>query len=261
MRIVSTGANVDGASIRNRKCFLCVENLPAEQKGVLYGDEFIVLCNPAPIFPHHFTISNVQHVPQEIGIFVGTFLSLAKDFSPDLTVLYNGPECGASAPDHMHFQAGPSGLIPVERDAEDKQRRILQKKDGVVSFLTLRSYGRGVILLESEDERELESCIQKLLGRMKRIVHAKNEPMLNMLCSFRRNTWRVIIFPRRKHRPNVYFQDGEARMVISPAAVDIGGLIIAPIEKDFLKIDAKLIEDIYKEVSVDEDALGKIIEG
>jgi len=85
--------------------------------------------------------------------------------------------------------------------------------------------------------------------------------MLNMLCSFRRNTWRVIIFPRRKHRPNVYFQDGEARMVISPAAVDIGGLIIAPIEKDFLKIDAKLIEDIYKEVSVDEDALGKIIEG
>ena len=148
-RIVSTSANVDDKSVRERKCFLCLENLPEEQKGVLYRDEFLILCNPAPIFPRHFTISTVRHTPQEIGKFIGTLLSLAKELSPEFTVFYNGPRCGASAPDHMHFQASPSWSIPVERDAEDVQRRVLRKKEGAVSFLTLRKYGRQVLLLES----------------------------------------------------------------------------------------------------------------
>ena len=98
-RIVSTSANVDEKSVHERKCFLCPQNLPDEQKGVLYREGFLVLCNPAPIFPYHFTISTVQHTPQEIGKFVGTFLSLAKELSPEFTVFYNGPRCGASAPD------------------------------------------------------------------------------------------------------------------------------------------------------------------
>ncbi|MGA7161859.1 MAG: DUF4922 domain-containing protein [Bacteroidota bacterium] len=258
-RIVSASAKVDETSVRERKCFLCFENLPREQKGVLYRHDFVILCNPAPIFLRHYTIAHLQHIPQKIKEFIGTLFTLAKDLSPQLTVFYNGPQCGASVPDHMHFQASPSGSIPVERDAEDAQRRLLKKKVGSVSFLTLRAYGRRVLLLESEDENELESCIVTLLVAMKNVASATEEPMVNILCSFQNKSWRVIIYPRRKHRPAEYFQKGESRVMISPAAVDLGGLIITPIEKDFHSVDAKLIEKIFEEVCVNEDTLERII--
>ena len=258
-RIISASAKVDEASVHARQCFLCLKNLPREQKGVLYRDDFLVLCNPAPIFSRHYTLSNLQHIPQNIDRFIGTFLSIAKDFSPHFTVFYNGPKCGASAPDHMHFQAGPSGSIPVERDVEDVQRRNLKKKTGAVSFLTLRSYGRQVLVLESEDKEKLESCTLSLLDTMKNVVCTTEEPMVNILCSFLKKIWRVIIFPRRMHRPSVYFQKGEAQVLISPAAIDLGGLIITPIEKDFHRVDAKLIETIFEEVCVSEELLEKIV--
>jgi ATP adenylyltransferase/5',5'''-P-1,P-4-tetraphosphate phosphorylase II len=258
-RIISTSANVDDKSIRERKCFLCLENLPDEQKGVLYRDEFLILCNPAPIFSRHFTISTVRHTRQEIGKFIGTLLSLSKELSPEFIVFYNGPRCGASAPDHMHFQASPSWSIPVERDAGDVQRRVLRKKEGAVSFLTLRRYGRQVLLLESEVESELESSFLNLISVMQRVAQATEEPMLNLLCSYQKNAWRVIIFPRRKHRPDVYFREGEARVLISPAAVDIGGLVVTPVERDYERVDAKMIENIFEEVSVDQDVLEKIV--
>ena len=258
-RIVSTSANVDDKSIRERECFLCLENLPKEQGCVLYGDEFLVLCNPAPIFPFHFTIATVQHSPQGIGKFIGTLFSLARELSPEFTLFYNGPQCGASAPDHMHFQAGPSRLIPVEGDAEDVQRRILRKKEGGVSFFTLRRYGRQVLLMESQDVKKLESSFLNLMNVMQRVMHTKEEPMLNLLCSFRKNAWRVIIFPRRKHRPDVYFHKGQERVLISPAAVDIGGLVVIPIERDYERVDAAMIENIFEEVSVAPDVLEKIV--
>ena len=258
-RIISTSANVDDKSVRERKCFLCFKNLPEEQKGVLYRDEFIILCNPAPIFPRHFTISTVRHERQEIGKFIGTLLSLARELSPEFTVFYNGPRCGASAPDHMHFQASPYGLIPVERDAEDVQRRNLRKRESSVSFLTLRKFGRHVVLLESENQRNLEASLIRLLGTMQRIARTTEEPMLNLLCSFQKNAWRVIIFPRHKHRPDVYFREGEARVLISPAAVDIGGLVVTPVERDYERVDAKMIENIFAEVSVAQDVFEEIV--
>ena len=258
-RIISTSANVDDKSVRERKCFLCFENLPEEQQGLLYRDEFLILCNPAPIFPSHFTISTVQHTRQEIKKFIATLLSLAKELSPEFTVFYNGPRCGASAPDHMHFQASPYGLIPVERDADDVQRRILRKKESAVSFLTLRKYGRHVLLLESENQTNLEASLIKLLGIMQKIAGTTEEPMFNLLCSFQKNAWRVIIFPRHKHRPDVYFREGEARVLISPAAVDIGGLIITPVKRDYEIVDAKMIENVFAEVSVTQDVFEEII--
>ncbi|HTP12387.1 MAG TPA: DUF4922 domain-containing protein, partial [Bacteroidota bacterium] len=113
-RIKSTGAVLDEASLRARKCFLCVENLPVPQRGVLYSDEFLILCNPAPIFKGHFTVSHVDHREQSIEAFPGVFLDLARDLSPQFTVFYNGPKCGASAPDHLHYQVCPSNVIPIE---------------------------------------------------------------------------------------------------------------------------------------------------
>ncbi len=260
-RMVSTAAKVDAASIGARKCFLCLENLPQEQQGVLYGNDFIVLCNPAPIFSRHYTISHVRHVPQAIEGFIGTFLMLARDLGGRFTVFYNGPKCGASAPDHFHFQASPSGAIPVESESNEAGRRMLMRKFEKVSGFMLLNYGRGVLLFESSDADELEKCMTELFRSMRKIFSTTEEPMVNILCSFQDNAWRVIVFPRSKHRPAAYFREGDAKVLISPASVDIGGLIITPVEKDFQKVDATTIEDIFREVSVDTHILKKIIDG
>jgi ribosomal protein S18 acetylase RimI-like enzyme len=248
-RIASTTANTDPRAIGERKCFLCVDNLPEPQKGILYRDEYLILCNPVPIFPHHFTFVHVRHIPQELKKSFEIFLDLAKDLSCDFTVFYNGPRCGASAPDHMHFQVIPRRVIPAEIDAVDMHRRKkFYYKDHVAGF-ELVNYGRSALIIESTDRRMLINFMKKMCTEWKNILKSSDEPKMNLLCSYQQDLWRVIIFPRSKHRPDVYFKEGEGRVLVSPAAVDIGGFIITPLEKDFLRIDAKLIENIFAEVT------------
>jgi hypothetical protein len=249
-RIVSTGAKVDARSIRERQCFLCVENLPELQKGIVYKDEFLILCNPAPIFAEHFTISHIHHVPQILEPYVLTMLDLARDLSPRLTVFYNGPKCGASAPDHMHFQANPAGLIPVETAAQEESRRVFRHSIDSVDILTLRDFGRQVIVLESRNRENLADVLNKVSESLRQTAATSEEPMINVLCSFADGAWRVIVFPRSKHRPDVYFMEDAERVLISPAAVDIGGLVVTPLEKDFRSVNATLVESIFQEVSL-----------
>lgn len=259
-RVVSTGARVDEKSIRERPCFLCVENLPPPQKGILYKGKFLVLCNPAPIFREHFTISSLAHVPQVLEPSLNAFLDLARELSPKFTVFYNGPRCGASAPDHMHFQASPTGAIPVERDVLEKGRRVLRKKPDGVSVTTLKEYGRTVLILESGDKERLAGLIRLLLAGLRGMTGDADEPMLNVLCSFVDSNWRAICFPRTKHRPEAYFRDGQEKVLISPAAVDMGGLVITPMKRDFERVDRKVIEGIFSEVSVHEEQLERVID-
>ena len=260
-RLASTGAKVDDKSVRERKCFLCTDNLPKEQEGILYKDSFLILCNPAPIVRQHFTVSHMDHAPQVIERSFGTFLALAEDIAPEFTVLYNGARCGASAPDHMHFQAIPQGRLPAEQNADDKRRTVPKKKIGNVSFLVLPNYGRRVLIMESDDKEELGTLFARFLGSMKRETRSELEPMINPLCSYAKGTWRVIVFPRGKHRPDVYYKEGDERILVSPAAVDMGGLVITPVEKDFERTDERLIESIFEEVSMGHDVLERIIAG
>lgn len=254
-RIVSTGANVDASSIRARRCFLCQEHLPPEQKGILYDDDFLVLCNPAPIFQDHFTISHVRHVPQSIEPFVPVMLRLADDLSPRATVFYNGPRCGASAPDHMHFQASPRGKIPVEQSAVREDRREQVRSIRGVEIMRLRNLGREVLVMESAHAGALERVLVDVIRGLRNVLGGEEEPMVNILCSRSEVDWRVILFPRSKHRPDVYFKEGDGKILISPAAVDIGGLIVTPLEKDFLTVDAATIESIFAEVSLPESVV------
>jgi hypothetical protein len=259
-RIVSTGADVDPAVIDKRKCFLCLENLPGEQQGVLYRDDYLILCNPIPIFPKHFTISSMHHIPQDFESSVDAMLDIARDFNPDYSVFYNGPECGASAPDHLHFQASPRRAIPVEWDAVDVRRRKRFYYKNHVAGFALMNYGRTVMIIESSDKNQLLAFIQTMFVEWKNILRLTGEPMTNILCSYQENIWRLIIFPRYKHRPDIFFHKGDDRVLISPAAVDMGGLIVTPMEKDFLHIDAKLIEDIFAEVSEKQEMVDNILE-
>ncbi|MFA5831974.1 MAG: DUF4922 domain-containing protein [Bacteroidota bacterium] len=257
-RIVSTGAKVDAVSIKERKCFLCLENLPPEQQGVLYKEKFLVLCNPMPIFREHFTISHIEHIPQSIEEQILSFLSLAKDLSPGYTVFYNGPKCGASAPDHMHFQASPAGLIPVEREMVEHKK--IKKNINGITVSTLERYGRSVITLEGKSEQEMELSFLRLTSSLRKVMNTNEEPMMNVIGSYDDGVWRLIIFVRSKHRPASFFFEREAKVLISPAAVDIGGLVVTPMEKDFLTVDAPHLSGIYHEVSIPEETLNIILE-
>jgi ribosomal protein S18 acetylase RimI-like enzyme len=260
-RIASTSAAVDPDSLRSRTCFLCLEHLPGQQKGILYRNKFIVLCNPAPIFDPHFTVSHVSHIPQDFTSAAGILLDLARDMSPDFTVFYNGPKCGASAPDHLHFQAAPRGRIPVEVDAVDVVRRRKLYYESHVAASLLMNCGRSALIIESTDKRRLAGFLNTLIDAGKSKFGVSEEPMMNVLCSYQQELWRLIIFFRRKHRPDVYFKTGTERVLVSPAAVDLGGLIITPLENDFLRIDANCVKSIFSEVCVEESAVEDLVKG
>ena len=223
-RITSSAAKVDPQSIQERKCFLCSANLPGVQRGIPFKEKYTILINPFPIFPRHLTIPALEHTPQLIASRLGDMLDLAQQLD-NYIVFYNGPKCGASAPDHFHFQAGNKGFLPIENNIN----------------------WHNTIRIESGNK-------QKILQRFQQIYDSLPlrpddfEPMMNILTWYETTKWLVYIFPRKKHRPSCYSAEGDANLLISPASVDLGGVFITPLEKDFEKITAKDIAQILDEV-------------
>lgn len=246
-RIVSSSAKLDRASIENRRCFLCMENRVEEQNQVLFGKDYEVLCNPFPIFNKHFTLARTCHTPQVIEPEFQAFLEISREL-PDLVVFYNAPACGASAPDHMHFQAGNLGLMPLDDELTSLKRRY-GKILSVGSDLKVTSVEDGLrrfIVFESATEAPLRKLFSSLFGFLKDFQG--QEPMINML-SYYRDQWQIVLFPRDRHRPWQYFEEGENNILLSPASVDMGGTLITPLEKDFEKITREDIRDIFSQVS------------
>jgi len=256
-RSVSSGAAVDPRSIQSRPCFLCTRNLPSEQKGILYHQEYLILCNPAPIFEKHFTVVHRQHQPQAIAASIGSLLDLAADMSPDFVVFYNGPACGASAPDHLHFQAIPAGLLPLP-EAFPEGFTIIRDSD--VQVYRAEKSDRAVLMLDGNDKELLLQQFDRLLRAAQNIVAGSTEPMINLLCSCANGRWRIMIFFRAKHRPDAFYQEGEQRIFVSPGTIDMAGVIITPREIDFNRLDGQSIRNIYTEVSLSEQMMSKIIE-
>ncbi len=244
-RIVSSGAKVDAKTISERKCFLCSANLPPQQKGITFGGHYTILVNPFPIFPRHLTIPDVEHTPQRIARRFGDMLDLAQALT-DYTIFYNGPRCGASAPDHAHFQAGNRGFMPIEKEW---RRQIAGKiaDYGETSLWYLNDAPRSTFVIESSSKEETEALFH-LICHTLFVPDGEEEPMLNLLALYDAPRWTIFIFPRAKHRPACYTAEGEARLLSSPASVDLGGAFITPVEKDFLKITADDIAQILSEV-------------
>jgi hypothetical protein len=256
-RSVSSGAAVDPRSIKSRPCFLCTRNLPSEQKGILYHEEYLILCNPAPIFEKHFTVVHRQHQLQAIAASIGSLLGLAAGMSPDFVVFYNGPACGASAPDHLHFQAIPAGLLPLP-EAFPEGFTIIRDSD--VQVYRAEKSDRAVLMLDGNDKELLLQQFDRLLRAAQNIVAGSTEPMINLLCSCANGRWRIMIFFRAKHRPDAFYQEGEQRIFVSPGTIDMAGVIITPREIDFNRLDGQSIRNIYTEVSLSEQMMSKIIE-
>ncbi len=263
-RIISSSAKVDEKSIKERKCFLCYENLPPEQKGILYGNEYLILVNPFPIFPEHFTLPNINHFPQRIHDVFFQLLSFSKSMEKHYTVFYNGPNCGASAPDHLHFQAGNKLFMPIDDEFESLKKKygqVLSEYNGFSSN-AVDDGMRRFITLEGDDEEILIHSFNCFYEVYKILKKEENEPMMNILSSYRAESgWRVIIFLRNKHRSSHYFAKDEKNILISPAAVDIGGVCITPLEKDFLKITKDNLIEIFREITIGKEYFDQIKAG
>jgi hypothetical protein len=263
-RIVSSTARVDPESIRKRKCFLCPGNLPPPQKGILYRREYLILCNPAPIFPRHYTISFLHHIPQSLEEYLDVLLLLAEDFSGNATVLYNGPRSGASAPDHFHFQAAPSGAIPIEGVLDEKGRKKQVRHTDDASLSRGTNLGRTALIVEGSNARRVADMTLAVIGEMRKVLQESGEPMMNVLCSHGKSGWRVTLFPRGRHRPDMYYRGGDEQILISPGAVDMGGLIITSRERDFIVLDSDMVQAVFRDVSLDEAktaALARALQG
>ncbi len=254
-RIVSSSAKVDAKSITERKCFLCSENRPAVQKGLDYvykGDfqnPYTVLVNPFPIFPRHLTIPMLAHTDQLIGGRMGAMLSLAKQLD-GYTLFYNGPKCGASAPDHFHFQAGNKGFLTIEEHLHKMEKEVLFTNE-IATVSSVKGVFRGLVAIESSEAEEAERLFGLLFSRLP-VKEGEKEPMVNILCWYENGVYVILLYVRDKHRPSHYFAEGDANILLSPASVDLGGVLITPLEKDFHKMDETLIAEILDEICVSE---------
>ena len=249
-RIFSTSAKVDADSIKNRSCFLCGKNLPEEQKGIKLLENYILLCNPYPVFPEHFTIVTENHKPQEISSSFSDFILLTKLLSDNYTLIYNGPQCGASAPDHLHYQAGTKYFMPIENDFHSIKKQfgdtIFNRED--LTITALDDGLRRFISLESMENKILIKAFNNIYNELE---NKNGEPMINLICNYNvKYGWRLIIFLRSKHRPSHFYLEGENRIIFSPAAIDLGGVSILPVESDFYRIDKKLLLNIFNEVTI-----------
>lgn len=253
-RIVSSGAKVDAKSIQERKCFLCPANLPAQQKGIPFGGHYQILVNPFPIFPRHLTIPDLNHTPQRIEGRLEDMMELARQLT-DFTIFYNGSRCGASAPDHAHFQAGNRGFMPIEADWKNQiAGRIADY--GKATLYYLNDQPRTTLVIQSSDmasANHLFSLICRLLPEQ-----PEGEPMLNLLAMCDEGVWTLFVFPRAKHRPACYTAEGDARLLSSPASVDLGGVFITPVEADFHKISPAIMEQILSEVCLSASDFAKL---
>jgi len=257
-RIRSSSAKVDAKSIGDRPCFLCAKNRPPEQRGIDLDNNLTILVNPFPIFKRHLTIPSELHTDQRIGNNFDTMLSLAEAM-PLFTVFYNGPQCGASAPDHLHFQAGNIGFMPVENDFLSGRHPKLLSSDQGMEIWKWESYLRGIITLKGNDRKKLVRVFDRLFDRLSETQPGRPEPMLNILTGYSRDEWTIHIIPRKQHRPRQFFAEGDNQILISPAAVDLGGVIITPREEDFIRITKDDIEDIFRQVCFNESELGGLI--
>jgi hypothetical protein len=251
-RMTSTVAKVDATSIKERKCFLCPANLPPVQRGLPCDGEYVVLCNPFPIFPEHFTIPTLNHVPQRILGSFSTLLKLTQGLGERYTVFYNGPKCGASAPDHLHFQAGNRAFLPIDAEYDVLKARggAPLHQAGNLRVYAIDSCLRSFFALESSDAAALQRAFGKLHEALQAGVAEAEEPLMNILSFWQNGTWRVVIFPRAKHRPAFYFAEGEDKLLISPAAVELGGICTTPREQDFGKVTREHLVQMYQEVCV-----------
>jgi len=246
-RILSTGAKISKKDIEKRVCFLCADNRPQEQESLDYQGKYDLLVNPFPIMPKHFTIAHKEHLPQSADFFPD-MLSLAYDLY-DYSIIYNGAECGASAPDHHHFQAGTKDFIQTELELASiiKNGDSLDLREGLIAYKSL-NYMRSTILIKSYNKESIIEAFNDILANKVEYSEMHKYAKLNIIARVDNGVWTVILFLRKLHRPSHYTR--KDNIMISPGVIDMGGVFVCPRKEDFLNITKEHIKEIFKEVSL-----------
>ena len=259
-RMVSTGAKVDKKTLAQRPCFLCKDHRPEIQQEWAFGEDFDVLVNPFPILPTHFTIAARRHRPQTILDTYATLYELADRFEGTL-FFYNGPKCGASAPDHLHFQGGDGSVVPLCRDWRGWRERLREvaRLDADNRLCTIEDYPFPTLVLISNDKTLAQTLFRRAYAALP--CHPDDtEPMLNVLAWREEDSVVTILLPREKHRPACYTASCEAdRMLISPGALDMAGLVITPRKEDFDRLTPSLLVKTVGEVALGQEAFAKVL--
>lgn len=258
-RIVSTGAKIDKKTLGERPCFLCEKNRPKEQMSKQIDEKFHLLVNPFPILPVHFTIPARKHQPQLIYKNYGEmhrFISLHSD----LMVFYNGPKCGASAPDHLHFQAGTNGILPLQTNWQRLSRNLTDiiSLNDEEKISVVRDFIVPAFVIISKSAESDEALFRRLYKAMPQRGD-ETEPMMNIISWRKGEEFISVVIPREKHRPEAYFAEGDAQFVVSPGALDMSGLIITPREEDFRKLTEEKALSLLQECGVSEEKMNAII--
>ncbi len=256
-RMVSSAAKVDAASLKARKCFLCDANRPAEQSGMPWGERYTILINPFPIFPRHLTIPDNSHTDQLIAGRAADMFELAADLE-GYTVFYNGPRCGASAPDHMHFQAGNSDFLTIGDALENAVLRTIAT-EGNATLSLADGLPMAVFVIDTDNPEAGAALFDRLYAALP-VPEGESEPMMNVLCFTTAAGLRMAVIPRKRHRPSFYGTEGDDCMLISPASVDMGGVFITPRPADFARIDSDTIIKLFNELCLNTNEAEAIAE-
>ena len=258
-RLVSTGAKIDKATLAKRPCFLCEKNRPGEQIVLPFGKGFDILVNPFPILPVHFTIPSCHHQLQAIAENYVQIHRLLRAY-PQLMVFYNGPKCGASAPDHLHFQAGTSGMLPLQRDWQRFRETSvpLMKLNDAEGIYEIKDYICPALAIVSHTEKNDVELFNYLYEALP-LKGDETEPMMNIVAWRSEEGFVSIVFPREKHRPDCYSAAGEAQCLVSPGSLDMAGLLILPRQSDFEGMTAERAEAVLREVSLSNEAMGEVV--
>ena len=259
-RMVSTGASIDKKTLAERPCFLCEQNRPKEQFKKSIDSQYDLLVNPYPILPIHFTIPSVKHEPQLIRESYGEIHKLLEEY-PELMVFYNGPKCGASAPDHAHFQAGTSGTLPLQKSWKRLSHhllKIVELNEGEDISL-IEEYPCPAMLIRSRSQYGDEQLFRRLYEALPQ-KDDEVEPMMNIVSWRYHDEYLSVVFLRAKHRPDCYYAEGDSQYIISPGALDMAGLFITPRQEDYERLSPERALSILAEVSLSKDKVQQVIE-
>ena len=256
-------AKLDKSSIATRPCFLCIKNKPEEQDSISIdaGMKFSIRLNPYPILPGHLTISSEEHIPQTLSDKANMQLpwkilqKVEDHFGREYAIFYNGAKCGASAPDHFHFQAAKKTDIPLIAQWKEifksavKDATVTMHNGDVCTSYSVNGYVCPIKVFTSHSGYIDIELLGKYFDSLT-VHNGEPEPRYNMF-AWRDSEGKFIsaYFPREEHRPSCYFKEGDEQIFVSPGALDMAGLIVTPREEDFKKITEEDIKKIYKEVS------------
>ena len=263
-RMVSTGAKIDANTINERPCFLCAKNRPADQfaKTMVSSNgkaSYELLVNPYPILPMHFTIPLTSHEPQRISGHYPMMHQLTNRY-PDMMVFYNGPQCGASAPDHMHLQAGTNGIIPLQQSWPRLSRNLEEvfSLNDDASISLLHDFVCPAFVLRSKNADEDARLFEIFYQEFDALCPTQDEPMMNIVAWRQNDTLISVVFPRQKHRPDCYSAGDFTQRLVSPGALDMSGLIITPRQQDFENLTAEEATAILRECSLSDTAMQQL---